>query len=68
VNQELIDIQAGFRKGSWIIKKGNFRKNIYFCLIDFTKALAVWITTNCGKFLKEMGIPDQLTCRSRSNS
>ena len=51
VNQELIDVQAGFRKGSWIIKKRDFQKNIYFCLIDFTKALAVWITTNCGKFL-----------------
>ena len=52
VNQELIDVQAGFRKGSWIIKKRDFQKNIYFCLIDFTKALAVWITTNCGKFFK----------------
>ena len=68
VNQELIDVQAGFRKGSWIIKKRDFQKNIYFCLIDFTKALAVWITTNCGKFFKKMGIPDQFICRSRSNS
>ena len=32
-------------------KQGNFRKNIYFCFTDYTKAFA-WITTNCGKFLK----------------
>ena len=35
---------------------------MYFCFIDYTKALTVWITTKCGKFLKEMGIPDHLTC------
>ena len=36
-----------------IIEKGRaFQKNIYFCFIDYAKALAVWITTNCGKFLK----------------
>ena len=62
VNRELPDIQAGFRKGRgnrdqianicWIIKKGReLRKNIYFCFIDYAKAF-VWITTNCGKFLK----------------
>ena len=62
VNCELPDVQAGFRKGrgtkdqianiSWIIKKAReFQKNIYFCLIDYAKAF-VWITTNCGKFLK----------------
>ena len=39
----------------------NSRKNIYFCFIDFTKVF-VWITTNCGKFIKEVGIPDHLTC------
>ena len=60
VNQELPDVQAGFRKGRgtrdqiakihWIIKKTKeFQKNI--CFIDYTKAF-VWITTNCGKFLK----------------
>ena len=37
--------------GSWG-KQGNSRKNIYFCFIDYTKAF-VWITTNCGKFLKK---------------
>ena len=62
VSQELPDVQAGFRKGRgirdqianihWIIKKAReFQKNIYFCFIDYTKAF-VWITTNCGKFLK----------------
>ena len=60
VNQELPDIQAGFRKGSgtreqianirWIIEKAReFQKNI--CFIDYTKTF-VQITTNCGKFLK----------------
>ena len=62
VNCELPDVQAGFRKGRgtrdqiaiirWIIKKAReFQKNIYFCFIDYAKAI-VWITTNCGKFLK----------------
>ena len=37
----------------WIIEKGKeFQKNIYFSFIDYTKALTVWITTNCGKFFK----------------
>ena len=62
VNQELPDVQAGFRKGRgtrdqiannhWIIDKAReFQKNIYICLIDYAKAF-VWIITNCGKFLK----------------
>ena len=38
----------------WIIKKAReFQKNIYFCFTDYAKALTVWITTNCGKFLKK---------------
>ena len=46
----------------WIIKKAReFQKNIYFCFIDYAKALTMWITTNW-KILKEMGIPDHLTC------
>ena len=60
MNHELPNIQAGFRKGRgtrdhianicWIIEKAReFQKNI--CFIDYAKALAVWITTNCGKFL-----------------
>ena len=63
VNCELLDVQAGFRKGKgtrdqianicWIIKKAKeFQKNIYFCFIDYAKALTVWITKNCGKFWK----------------
>ena len=63
VNHELSDVQAGFRKGRaardlvanihWIIEKPRkLQKNIYFCFIDMQKPLTVWITTNCGKFLK----------------
>ena len=74
MNHELPDVQAGFRKcrGTrhqianihWIIEKAKeFQKNI--CFIDYTKAFE-WITTNCGKFLKEMGIPDHLTCLLRN--
>ena len=62
-NQELSDVPAGFIKGRgsrdqitnicWIIEKAReFQKNIYLCLIDYTKALTVWIITNCGKLLK----------------
>ena len=41
-----------------------FQKNIYFCFIDYAKVF-VWITTNWN-ILKEMGIPDQLTCILRN--
>ena len=61
VNQELPDIQAGFRKGRgtrgqipnihWIIKKARkFQKNIYFCFIDHAKAFDCVDHINCGKF------------------
>ena len=61
MNHELPDFQAGFRKGRgnrdqfanirWIIENAReFQKNIYFCFIDYVKALTVWITINCGKF------------------
>ena len=71
MSQELPEVQAGFRKGRgtrdqtanicWIIEKAReFQKNIYFCFIDYAKA--VWITTNCRKFLKEIWIPDHLSC------
>ena len=64
VNCELPDVQAGFRKGRgtgdqisnirWIIEKAReFQKNIYFCFIDYAKALIVWITINCRKFWKK---------------
>ena len=63
MNWEFPDIQARFKKGRgtrdqitnicWITEKEReFQKNIYFCFIDYAKALTVWITTNCGKFLK----------------
>ena len=63
MNHELPDVQAGFRKGRGtrdqianihcIIEKTRaFQRNIYFCFIDYTEALTVWITINCGKFLK----------------
>ena len=49
----------------WIMEKGReFQKNIYFCFIDYAKAF-VWITINW-KILKEMGIPDRLTCLLRN--
>ena len=44
-------------------KVREFQKNI--CFIDYTKSF-VWITTNCGRFFKEMGIPDHLTCLLRN--
>ena len=37
---------------STVKKAREFQENIYFCFIDYAKALTVWITTNCGKFLK----------------
>ena len=76
MNSELPDVQAGFRKGRgtrdrianihWNIEKAReFQKSIYFCFIDYAKPLIVWITTNW-KILKEMGIPDHLTCLLRN--
>ena len=63
VNQELPDVQDGFRKGRgtrdqianihWIIEKAReLQKSIYFCFMDYAKAFDVWITINCGKFYK----------------
>ena len=63
VNWELPDVQAGFRKGRgtrdqianihWIMEKTReFQRNIYFCLLTMPKPLTIWITINCGKFLK----------------
>ena len=76
VNQELSDVQAGFRKGRgtrdhianihWTIEKAReFQKNIYFCFIDYSKAFGCWITANW-KILKETGVPDQLACPLRN--
>ena len=63
MNCELPDVQAGFRNGRrtrdqianicWIIEKAReLQKSIYFGFFDYTSALTVWITTNCGQFLK----------------
>ena len=77
VNRELPDVQAGFRKGRgtrnqianihWIIKKAKeFQKNIYFCSIDHAKAFDCVDHKKLWKILKEMGIPDHLTCLLRN--
>ena len=62
VNCELPDVQAGFRKGKetrdqianihWIMKKESSRKTSISALLTMPKPLTVWITTNCGKYLK----------------
>ena len=76
MNCELPEVQAGFRKGrrtrnqianiQWIIRRAReFQKNIYVCLIDLCQSLWLWITINW-KILKEMGIPDHLTCLLRN--
>ena len=73
VNRELPDVQAGFRKGRgtrdqianirWITEKAReFQKNIYFCFIDYAKAFDCVDHKKLWKILKEMGIPDHLTC------
>ena len=77
VNHELPDFQAGFRKGRgrrdqiayicWIIENAReFQKNIYFCFIDYAKALDCVDHNKLWKILKEMGIPDHLTCLLRN--
>ena len=87
VNRELPHVQADFRKGRgtrdqianihWIIKKAReFQKNIYFCFIDYAKAFDYVDHNKLWTILKEMGIPEHLTCllriqpvcRSGSNS
>ena len=75
MNRELPDVQAGFRKGRgtrdqianicWIIEKAREfqkEKNIYFCFIDYAKAFDCVDHNKLWKILKEMGIPDHLTC------
>ena len=74
---EFPDVQAGFRKGRgtrdqianihWIIKKARqFRKNIYLCFIDYAKTFDSVDYNKLWKILKEMGIPDHLTCLLRN--
>ena len=77
VNHELTDVQAGFRKSRgtrdqianicWIIEKAReFQKNIYFCFIDYAKTFDYMGHNKLWKILKEMGIPDHLTCLLRN--
>ena len=78
MNRELPDIQAGFRKGRWprdqianilwiIEKVREFqKKKIYFCVIDYTKAFNCEDYDELWKILKEMEIPDHLTCLLRN--
>ena len=77
VNCELADVQAGFRKGRgtrnqidnirWIMEKAReFQKNISFCFIDYAKAHDCVDHNKLWKILKEMGIPDHLTCLMRN--
>ena len=77
MNRELPDVQAGFRKGRetrdqianirWIIKKAReFQKNIYFCFTDYAKAFDYVDHNKLWKILKEMGIPEPLTCLLRN--
>ena len=78
MNHELPDVQAGFRKGigtryqianiRWIIEKTREfqKKKIYFCFIDYAKAFDCVDHNKLWKILREMGIPDNLTCLLRN--
>ena len=77
MNQDLLDVQAEFRKGRgtrdqmanicWIIEKAReFQKNIYFSFIDYTKAFDCVDHNKLWKILQDMGIPDHLTCLLRN--
>ena len=77
MNCEFPNVQASFRKGRrtrnqnanipWIIKKAReFQKNIYFCFIDYVKAFDCVNHNKLWEILKEMGIPDHLTCLLRN--
>ena len=77
VNRELPDVQAGFKKGRgtrdqignicWIMEKAReFQKNMYFCFIDYAKAFDCVDHNKLWKILREMGIPDHLTCLLRN--
>ena len=77
VNSQLPDVQVGFKKGRgtrdqianihWIIKKAReFQENFYFCFIDYAKAFDYVDHHKLWKILKEIGIPDHLTCLLRN--
>ena len=77
MNRELLDVQAGFREGRetrdqianirWTMEKAReFHKNVYFCFIDYAKAFDCVDDSQRWKTLKEMGIPDHLSCLFRN--
>ena len=77
MNQEIPDVQAGFRKGrgirnqitnicSIIEKAREFQKTIYFCFIDYSKAFVCLDQNKHWKILQEMEMPDHLTCLLRN--
>ena len=77
VNRELPDVQAGFRRDRgtrdqianirWIIEKAReFQKDIYFCFIDYAKAFDCVDHNKLWRIVKEMLIPDHLTCLLRN--
>ena len=77
MNSALLDVQAGFRKGRgtrdqianihWAIGKAReYQKNIYLCFIDYAKVFDCVDHNKLWKILKEMGVPDHLTCLSKN--
>ena len=77
MNREPPGVQAGFRKGRgtrdqivkicWIVNKAReFQKNMYFCFIDYAKAFDCVDHSTLWNILKEIGIPDHLTCLLRN--
>ena len=77
MNRELPDVQAGLIEGGairdqiannrWIMEKAReFQKNIYFCFTDYAKDFDCVDHNRLWKILKEMGIPDHLTCLLRN--
>ena len=77
VNREFPDVEVGIRKGRgtrnqianfhWSIEKAReFQKNMYLCSLDYAKAFDCVDHNKLWKILKEMGIPDYLTCHLRN--
>ena len=77
VNQELPEVKAGFQRGKgtrdqianvcWIMEEREFqKKKVYFCFIDYSKTFSCVDHNKLWKILKEMRIPDHLTCLLRN--